>query len=249
MSFDVHGTLVEKGGVKAFRAAVKSVVSFLNSRDVHLTEEDYFSIWKNNLKCWSSYLHENKEVDFYRWYEGILYRVGIAYDKSLIDLFNNYWMEGFKNFTKPIQGAGKLLSELKRQGYKLGVVSNGLARNNVLDLQRTGLESYFSSIVISSDVGYRKPESAPFLKALAELETNPQNAVMVGDSMKEDICGAKKVGMRTVWVRGCDGLRTVTDKVLDSDAAVQPDETDVADVVVDQLEELYLLLSAGRWPS
>ena len=97
-------------------------------------------------------------------------------------------------------------------------------------------------------MGYRKPESAPFLKALAELETNPPNAVMVGDSMKEDICGAKKVGMRTVWVRGSDGLRAVTDKVLDSDAAVQSDETDVADVAVDQLEKLYLLLSAGRWP-
>lgn len=228
------------------------MVSFLNSRDVHLTEEEYFSIWKNNLESWSSHLLENKEVDFYRWYEGILSRVGMAYNKGLIDQFNDFWMEGFKNFTKPIQGAEKLLSKLKRQGYKLGVVSNGLARNTVLDLQRTKLYGYFSSIVISSDLGYRKPESAPFLKALAELETNPQNAVMVGDSIKEDICGAKKVGLSTVWVGGSDGLRTVTEKVLASDAAVQPNETDVADVadvVVDQLEELYTLLSTGRWPS
>lgn len=221
------------------------MVSFLNSRDVHLTEEDYFSIWKNNLKSWSSHLHENKEVDFYRWYEGILSRVGITYDKSLIDLFNNFWMEGFKNFTKPIQGAGKLLSKLKRQGYKLGVVSNGFARNTVLDLQRTGLDSYFSSLVISSDVGYRKPDPLLFYKALEELEAAPLQAVMVGDNMEEDICGAKKVGLKTAWVRGNDGLRSVAEKVLGPDRSVQFNE---ADVVVEKLEDLYLLLTDGRWP-
>lgn len=246
--FDVHGTLVDKGGEAALRAAVKSAVSFLNCKGVRVGEESYFAIWKDNLKSWSLHLQENKEVDFYQWYKGILDRVGIASDQNMIKELNNFWMKGFKNFTRPMAGAEKLLAALRRKGYRLGVVSNGFACNNVLDLKRTKLYGYFSSIVISSDMGYRKPESAPFLKALTELETNPPNAVMVGDSMKEDICGAKKVGMRTVWVRGSDGLRAVTDKVLDSDAAVQSDETDVADVAVDQLEELYLLLSAGRWP-
>ena len=54
----------------------------------------------------------------------------------------------------------------------------------------------------SSDCGMVKPSPHPFLKVLGEMQVNPQDAVMIGDSVRHDLGGATAAGMSCILVGG-----------------------------------------------
>lgn len=64
----------------------------------------------------------------------------------------------------------------------------------------TGLNKYFTNIVISSEVGYSKPEKEIFDIACRMVNLEPKNCVMIGDKYKVDIEGAINAGMHGIWV-------------------------------------------------
>jgi len=91
------------------------------------------------------------------------------------------------------------LEWLKNAGYKLGVVTSGPEYQR-LKLKLTRLHDYFDVIVTRDDVGTIKPEPKIFLYALEMLNVEPQDTMMVGDSLSQDVYGAKNVGMKAVWI-------------------------------------------------
>ena len=92
------------------------------------------------------------------------------------------------------------LARLKREGYKLALVSN-YAHTPVLRdaLTRLDLIAHFDALVVSADVGYLKPHPRIFEAALAAVGVAPEDAVMVGNDIPCDIEGAKKAGIRAIW--------------------------------------------------
>jgi HAD superfamily hydrolase (TIGR01549 family) len=66
-------------------------------------------------------------------------------------------------------------------------------------LRETGLDAYFSSIVISGDVGVKKPDPAIFQIALQATGLAPDEVVYVGDTM-EDVKGATAAGIRPIII-------------------------------------------------
>ncbi|ASJ06654.1 HAD family hydrolase [Thermococcus pacificus] len=91
------------------------------------------------------------------------------------------------------------LEWLKGEGYKLGVITSGPAYQR-LKLELTGLSGYFDVIVTRDDVKAIKPEPKIFLHALENAGVEPEEALMVGDSLSQDVYGAKNVGMTAVWI-------------------------------------------------
>jgi FMN phosphatase YigB (HAD superfamily) len=95
------------------------------------------------------------------------------------------------------------LAVLKQRGYILGVVTNrhygGLPFHE--DLQTMGLLDYFEyeHMAISADLGIRKPNSGIFMHALSKLNVPPEEAAMVGDSLKADIVGARMLDILAIW--------------------------------------------------
>jgi HAD superfamily hydrolase (TIGR01549 family) len=95
------------------------------------------------------------------------------------------------------------LAELKQRGYILGVVTNrhygGLPFYE--DLQKMGLLDYFEyeHMAISADLGIRKPNPDIFMHALNRLQVQPEEAAMVGDSLKADVLGARMLNMLAIW--------------------------------------------------
>lgn len=92
-----------------------------------------------------------------------------------------------------------VLEWLKEKGYLLGVVTSGPEYQR-LKLEVTGLSKYFDVVVTREDVGEIKPNPKIFLYALEKLGVKPTEAIMVGDSLWQDIYGGKNVGMTTVWI-------------------------------------------------
>ncbi|AFL94574.1 hypothetical protein containing HAD-like domain 2 [Thermococcus cleftensis] len=91
------------------------------------------------------------------------------------------------------------LEWLKKEGYLLGAVTSGPEYQR-LKLELTGLLGYFDVIVTREDVRTIKPEPKIFLYSLEALGVEPGEAVMVGDSLSQDVYGAKNVGMTAVWI-------------------------------------------------
>jgi putative hydrolase of the HAD superfamily len=108
-------------------------------------------------------------------------------------------------FTTPVRKAAaanvRLLADLLKRGFKLGVVSNGCG--NVENLCADfGYTPFLSVIVDSRCVGLCKPDPAIFLHAAGKLRLDPAAILMVGDSFDRDVRPAKHVGMKTAWLEG-----------------------------------------------
>ncbi len=93
-----------------------------------------------------------------------------------------------------------VLFDLHRR-YVLGVLSNSPCHRMVVErLEEEGIRDLFSAIVTSDIVGVVKPHPDIFREALRSLDVSPEEAVMIGDSINDDVEGAKKVGMKAVLV-------------------------------------------------
>jgi HAD superfamily hydrolase (TIGR01549 family) len=250
--FDVHGTLIDKGGMEAVERGRAKIVTFLNANGIPLSNEAYKEVWIANLKKHRKDYEELNEVSFYGWYKGILNDLGISDPgEAWIDQLNEEWMHAFIETTTEIQPAKRVLSELKPL-YRLGVISNSLGRNTEVDLVRTGLRNFFDVLTVSSEIGKRKPHPEIFQAALNAMGLKAEEAIMVGDNLQEDIVGAKNAGMKTVYVPQEDSLKMIAElgKTLsDSENKPSPgpeehEPLEVADGVLESLADLKDLISA-----
>ena len=98
-----------------------------------------------------------------------------------------------------VEGAGELLAALKAGGLRVGIVTNNIRAEQLLKLERCGLDGFIDVLVTSEDAGLAKPEPAIFGKALAALDLAAASTVMVGDVWDTDIAGALRAGVRPVW--------------------------------------------------
>jgi len=92
---------------------------------------------------------------------------------------------------------------LLERGFKLGAVTDRAfgGPRFMAEMAEYGLDGFFGVVTISSDVGYLKPHPKIFQHALEALEVAPEETVMVGDSLRCDVAGAKGLGMVAVWKR------------------------------------------------
>ncbi|PMR71973.1 HAD family hydrolase [Billgrantia endophytica] len=87
-----------------------------------------------------------------------------------------------------------LLSELGRY-YRLASITNG----NV-DVRRLALSHHFPVAIAAGELFAPKPDARPFLAALSRLGTPPSRALHVGDSWREDVEPARRLGMQVAWI-------------------------------------------------
>jgi FMN phosphatase YigB (HAD superfamily) len=79
------------------------------------------------------------------------------------------------------------------------MITNGISTVQRGRLLATGTLHYFSTIVISEEIGVQKPSRAYFEKAL-EMAKPANNPLVIGDSLTSDITGANNVGLDSCWV-------------------------------------------------
>jgi putative hydrolase of the HAD superfamily len=90
-----------------------------------------------------------------------------------------------------------------RQGWRLGILTNGSPIIQVRKMAALGVTSLVDAVVCASDCGdgRGKPASDGFHEVLQRLDTPPGSAVFVGDDGPADMFGAANVGMRTIHLR------------------------------------------------
>ena len=94
----------------------------------------------------------------------------------------------------------EVLLSLKKQ-YPMVLVSNFYG-NIATVLKEFKLDGIFDTIIESAVVGVRKPDPQIFTLGVEALGMQPDEVVVVGDSMDKDIIPASKAGCHTVWFKG-----------------------------------------------
>jgi putative hydrolase of the HAD superfamily len=138
-----------------------------------------------------------------RWIDEACRRLGVTLDDGLL-----------REVTPPLfateigglvvgDGTFETLAALDQAGYRLGCITNTLADTPAIRamLRKHGLEHLIRSVVVSTEVGWRKPHRSLFDKSMRDLAVTPAEALFVGDSPAHDIGGAKQAGMFAVLTR------------------------------------------------
>ena len=116
--------------------------------------------------------------------------------------------------------AERVLSALSGK-YTLGVIANQIEGLEAR-LADFGIADHFSVVVSSAEAGFEKPDTRIFSLALEKAGCSPENAVMIGDRLDNDIFPAKQLGMKTIWIRqGLGGIQTPKDERWVPDARVE----------------------------
>src|SRR5258707_935413 len=92
-----------------------------------------------------------------------------------------------------------VLADLGRD-HALALVTNGAPDVQREKLAPTTLAAHFKAIVISAELGIGKPDPRIFRSALDAFDVPSGDAVVVGDSLERDIEGARRAGIRSVWI-------------------------------------------------
>jgi HAD superfamily hydrolase (TIGR01509 family) len=100
---------------------------------------------------------------------------------------------------RPLPGVEEMLSEARALGLKLAVASSSDRAWVSGHLDRLGLESYFQALVTADDVRRLKPDPEIYLRALATLEVEPEEAMALEDS-PNGVLAARRAGIPCVAV-------------------------------------------------
>jgi len=143
-----------------------------------------------------------KEVTNAVWVSEALCNLGfkVAVDDYRIKIALNVFFKDFIDTLELREGAKKLIRQAKRR-CKLGLISNFTYSPVIYkSLRQQRLDKAFEAVVVSEEVGWRKPSSHIFQIGLNRLQIKADEAIFIGDSPIEDINGAKQAGLKTVFV-------------------------------------------------
>jgi putative hydrolase of the HAD superfamily len=161
--------------------------------------------------------------------EHVFAAAGVTAPEAFIETFFDLWEP--HTYTDP--DAAPLLRSLRQQSIRVGVLSNTMWPRTLHErvFRRDGLLDLIDGSVYTSEIPWTKPHPAAFLAAMAAIgETDPAACVFVGDRPFDDIYGAARVGMRTVFI---------------PHSGLPPHPGSVPDAVITRLAELPALLD--RW--
>ncbi|MGI6589132.1 MAG: HAD family hydrolase [Candidatus Iainarchaeum sp.] len=92
------------------------------------------------------------------------------------------------------------LVELKNKGYKLALLTNTENLTFEKIEAKLKLSNYFDFLGLSYEIGEIKPNPKMFEAVVNHFGVKPSECLMVGDSLRSDITGAKNFGIPSVWI-------------------------------------------------
>ncbi|MGP5218194.1 HAD family hydrolase [Arthrobacter rhombi] len=195
VGFDLDGTLFDHHGSAS--QAVDALIRVVGAEPSARVRQVWF---------------ENEDAEFERWRLGeinfqeqrrrrlraVMLALGLSSpenDGDLNALFDQY-LVAYRSSWKPFHASAEVLTDLRRQGFRPGVLTNGAQAQQVDKLQAVGLYGLVNVVFISEAPGVQKPGPSA-CRALDEgLGVHPAECVFVGDHPEHDDAGARAVGMK-----------------------------------------------------
>jgi 2-haloalkanoic acid dehalogenase type II len=167
------------------------------------------------LDLFSSFGKMKREAYWLTWDALVLKHLGIEENAELANIVQSKWEQCADNTRYP--EVRDVLTALKTNGLKIGLISNGYEEEINRCMQQAGLEIAAFDVVVGVDaVGEMKPHPDIFTYAFHKLNVQPDETLFVGDDLDADYKGAENVGMHALLINRterkvlCDP-KTITD--------------------------------------
>jgi len=142
-------------------------------------------------------LYEKYGIEYQKIFNVFLKKVLKKIDYKILAAGISSYRKTKVAYLEPYPHVIPTLTELKRRGLKLAIISDAPRLQVWIRLCDLKLHHLFDVVITLGDVKVRKPAARPFLKALEMLHIMPSEAIVVGDNPKRDIAGAKRLGIKT----------------------------------------------------
>lgn len=194
--FDLDHTLwdFEKNASLAFER-------ILNELNWDIPIQQFMDIYNPiNVAYWK--LFEKNEITHeelrFNRISDTLKKIEINFTSNDIHLISKLFIDYLTDNNYLIEGTLEVLEYLKPK-YKLHIITNGFARVQEIKLERSQINSYFSTITNSEMAGFKKPHPTIFEYALRQAGATPNEVIMIGDSWGADVVGAQSVGIIPIY--------------------------------------------------
>ena len=175
----------------------------------------------------------HRELPTIERFRGFAARVGVT-DDAMAQTLTRVHMAEIRKQVRHMAHHPGVLERLHRR-VKLAVCSNfSHSETAVAALEDAGLARHFDAIVVSDEVGLRKPRAEIFHAVVGRLGVDASEILHVGDNLEADVAGAAAVGMSTAWL---------TRRVKDPEAARAGYTGPAPELVIADLAELEARLS------
>lgn len=197
--FDLDNTLLNysQSELQCMRQTVQAYRLFGDGQDEDEWEKFWSSYVQINYAHWMSFV--NKEGR-HRSIEDVLLhsfrdtlKETLQQDERHSLLAQTYW-DYFCNTCIYEEGAREVLHTVSTN-YQLAIISNGVGAAQRKRLAAGEIAHLFDSIIVSDEVGVRKPNKEIFEFALQELKLNSGEVLFIGDSLHDDYEGAQNSGV------------------------------------------------------
>jgi putative hydrolase of the HAD superfamily len=145
-------------------------------------------------------------ADEKRWWHDVVHRVFA--EVGMVRDFNQFFEKVYDQF-RDSRGwilypeTREILTLLAKRPLKLGVISNFDSRIYTV-MRDLDILSFFQSVTISSEAGFAKPAPEIFHAAARSLQLAPSRILLVGDSLRDDVLGARHAGMQSILIDRTD---------------------------------------------
>ena len=207
--FDLDGTLLDETALPgAVRGACEAVAAETGVRVERLVEANtatWEELWPEVEVEWMLGPIDDEAVGARAW-AGTLARCGLR-DPSLVARAAAVYRDLEARAHRLYPEVPAVLQAARGAGFRTGVLTNGASAVQRRKLAAVGLTDAFDPVVVSSEVGVRKPDAGIFEHALVQAGAEPARSWHVGDNPWVDVTGAARAGLRTVWVNRSCGAR------------------------------------------
>lgn len=192
--FDLYGTLIDIKTDEEKESLWRELSLLLNGNegDRYEIKSRYESLCEKKKK------DRLQEVELSEVFEALLVSYGReARDAAaLARAFRRASMEKLRLFPCVKQ----TLKGLKVRGASVYLLSNAQACFTRDELEQTGLARYFDGVLLSSEVGWKKPSAQIFSAAFERFGIEAEDSFYVGNDLRDDVFGANAAGMKTVYI-------------------------------------------------
>lgn len=223
IAFDVNGTLIEIRTEEHRADIFRAIGHFLNYQGIDLRRHALRDLYFERLKQQQRESSEQyPEFDAVAIWRSIINDHQSDYTRALpperLAQLPQLLAEMYRGISR---GRLKLYPHVRStlntlwEQFPLAIVSDGQSSYARGELHKVGLTEYFSSIVVSGDHGFRKPDPRLFQYALDDMGVPAEKALYIGNDMYRDIYGASSTGMITVMCGSDQGTKQYEDCVPD----------------------------------
>jgi len=155
-----------------------------------------------NSSLWKELENGTVSIDFLRVerFRRLFKSCGInSFDDETCRNISEVYLDHLGNSGHMLEGALEILETLGKS-CTFSLITNGIGTVQRSRLKAAGIEKYFRSIIISEEIGFKKPEKNFFDEAVKRSGNPPADKILViGDSLSSDIKGGVNYGLDTCW--------------------------------------------------